>query len=92
MADLRSTPTRLVLMRAISRGDVTEYRDGALSRTVLNAGRTVPYNRIAALEEAGLIQIVGGRPGWTAGTYAKPFELTDAGEEWLARHTEGEQR
>lgn len=88
MTGLRRTPTRMALVRAIANGDVTEYRDGALARTAFNGSRVVPYNRIVALEEAGLIRLAGGRPSWIAGPYRrKPFELTDDGREFLGQET-----
>lgn len=86
-ADLRPTPARVALMRAVDAGTVTESRDGALHRHIRDGNRVVRRDAIGALEDAGLVQLSSGRRSWTHGPYnGIAYELTAAGRAWLDIH------
>lgn len=86
MADIKLTPARADVLRAVSRGEVKHHRswghdpDEDVWRPA-TGGRKKVTAAVNHLQQAGLV--VEG-PAEHASMYAaKPWQITEAGEQWL---------
>lgn len=95
MTDIKLTADRAEVLRAVAAGEVEHRRnwghdpDDDIWRPGGHGRRRV-NGTVAYLQEAGLV-----KPGPAAGPSryaAQPWQLTEAGEQWLARAGQESQR
>lgn len=89
MTDVKLTPARAEVLRGVANGEVKHHRnwghdpDDDLWRPA-TGGRKRVNAAIAWLREAGLVTL-----GCASGPFmyaSKPWQLTEAGEQWLAEN------
>lgn len=93
MTDLKLTPARAEILRAVAAGQVKHYRnwgkdpdEDCWSPSGYGRGKRVT----AAVDFLRQAKLIETGPAEHASMYApKPWRLTEAGQRWLSEHEEG---
>lgn len=87
MTTIKLTPARVELLRAVAAGEVKHHRTWDLKKPNYD---TIGHRRVTAemgkLREHGLVRI--GRSLSASAFSAQVWDLTEAGEQWLAENGE----
>ena len=91
MTNLELTDGRVALLRGVAAGQVLHVRTLNTSKPEYDLWLWIPgasrrvTNDIAKLRDAGLIELGQGE----AGRLERLWQISAAGEQWLARHEQG---